>query len=139
MINQIIKNNKLKKKSSKYKDDEGDPSDLRGYLMNEVLSPDVIEDAVDIDKVKSFEDSYKQNKEKLLSKNTNVNKSLINAVKKNINNRTYNSSIDNVSDNADVMHQSNNEITKTQKISKYMSDDPALQNYWENMETTSDT
>jgi hypothetical protein len=33
----------------------------------------------------------------------------------------------------------NEEITKTQKISNYMNDDPALKKFWENLETTSDT
>jgi hypothetical protein len=122
------------KKSSK----QEDSSDLRSYLMNEVLSEDIIEDPIDLNKVKNFENAYQKNKEKLLANNVNVNKNLINTVKKNINNKSYNSSIENKS-MLDNPINDNEEITKTQKISNYMNDDPALKKFWENLETTSDT
>ena len=116
-----------------------DSSDLRSYLMNEVLSEDIIEDPIDLNKVKNYEDKYQKNKEKLLANNNvNVNKNLINTVKKNINNKSYNSSIENKSMHNNPLND-NEEITKTQKISNYMNDDPALKKFWENLETTSDT
>lgn len=140
---EVIKSNKdnksesMKNKSNKYSDNDSS-SDLRSYLMNEVLSEDVIEDPIDLNKVKNFENTYQKNKEKLLATNVNINKNLINSVKKNINNKSYNSSIENKSSNDDYIND-NEEITKTQKISNYMNDDPALKKFWENLETTSDT
>lgn len=106
--------------------------------MNEVLSEDVIEDPIDINKVKTFENAYQKNKEKIAATNVNINKNLINNVKKNINNKSYNMSIENKSNNNNEIND-NDEITKTQKISNYMNDDPVLQKFWENFETTSDT
>lgn len=121
--------------SSKPQNDDS----LRNYLMKEVLSEDIIEDPIDLNKVKDFEDTYKKTKERLISKNSNVNKNLINNVKKNINEKSYNTSIEKKSNNLDNFMSENNEITKTQKISNYMNDDPDLKKFWENLETTSDT
>ena len=134
-------NNKYVENSNKeYMDNSSkdSSSDLRSYLMNEVLSEDVIEDPIDLNVVKNFENTYQKNKEKLLATNVNINKNLINTVKKNINNRSYNSSIENKSMKDDFIND-NEEVTKTQKISNYMNDDPALKKFWENLETTSDT
>lgn len=140
---EVIKSNKSIKSDSmkntnNYSSSKDSSSDLRSYLMNEVLSEDVIEDPIDLNKVKNFENAYQKNKEKLLATNVNVNKNLINTVKKNINNRSYNSSIENKSSHDNPIND-NEEITKTQKISNYMNDDPALKKFWENLETTSDT
>lgn len=112
-------------------------SDIRNYLLNEALTEDTLETPVDVNKVKSYEDKYKKNKEKLLSKNTNANKTLINAVKKNINNP--NRSVENYSNyngEEGAMIKSNNEITQTKKISEYMDDDPDLKKFWENLEVS---
>jgi hypothetical protein len=112
-------------------------SDIRNYLLNEALTEDTLETPVDVNKVKSYEDKYKKNKEKLLSKNTNANKTLINAVKKNINNP--NRSVENYSNyngEEGAMIKSNNEITHTKKISEYMDDDPDLKKFWENLEVS---
>lgn len=128
--NKTIQNNN----KSNFTESSNDSSDLRSYLMNEVLSEDVIEDPIDLNKVKNFENIYQKNKEKISSTNVNINKNLINTVKKNINNKSYNMSIENKSNNID--YNDNNEITKTQKISNYMNDDPVLQKFWENLETT---
>ena len=126
------------KNTNNYSSSKDSSSDLRSYLMNEVLSEDVIEDPIDLNTVKNFENAYQKNKEKLLATNVNINKNLINSVKKNINNKSYNSSIENKSSHDDYIND-NEEITKTQKISNYMNDDPALKKFWENLETTSDT
>jgi hypothetical protein len=128
------------KKTNRNNSSKSDNDDnLRNYLMKEVLSEDIIEDPIDLNKVKDFEDTYKKTKERLISTNSNVNKNLINNVKKNINEKSYNTSIEKKSNNLDNMMSENNEITKTQKISNYMNDDPDLKKFWENLETTSDT
>lgn len=128
------------KKTNRNNSSKSDNDDnLRNYLMKEVLSEDIIEDPIDLNKVKDFEDTYKKTKERLISTNSNVNKNLINNVKKNINEKSYNTSIEKKSNNLDNIMSENNEITKTQKISNYMNDDPDLKKFWENLETTSDT
>lgn len=116
---------------------------LRNYLLNEMASNDVIEDPIDLDKAKMYDDMYKKNKDIQLSKNTgNINKNLINTVKKNINSNSYNSSIENGMDDIDRDILNKNEITTTKKISQYINDNDedsdAMKKYWENLETTSD-
>lgn len=136
-IENISTTHKKTNRNNLSKSDNND--NLRNYLMKEVLSEDIIEDPIDLNKVKDFEDTYKKTKERLISTNSNVNKNLINNVKKNINEKSYNTSIEKKSNNLDNMMSENNEITKTQKISNYMNDDPDLKKFWENLETTSDT
>lgn len=117
--------------------DKGD--DLRSYFMNEVMGDDTIEEPVDINKVKNYEDHYKKNKDLLLSKNVNTNKNIINNVKNNINNNNS-QSIENYTENTEASEliNSNNETTKTKKISSYMDDDPDLKKFWENLEESSE-
>jgi hypothetical protein len=113
--------------------------DLRSYFINEVMGDDTIEEPVDINKVKDYGDKYSKNRDKLLSKNVNTNKNIINNVKNNIHsNKSH--SIENYSENkeASELINSNNEITKTKKISSYMDDDPDLKKFWENLEESSE-
>jgi hypothetical protein len=135
---EIVKSSVSKKPDSMSNPNKDSSSDLRNYLMNEVLSEDVIEEPIDLNKFKNVENKYQKNKEKLLATNVNINKNLINTVKNNINNKSYNSSIENKSSHNNPINE-NEEITQTQKISNYMNDDPALKKFWENLETTSDT
>lgn len=113
--------------------------DLRSYFMNEVMGDDTIEEPVDINKVKDYGDQYSKNRDKLLSKNVNTNKNIINNVKNNLNGNNS-QSIENYTENreANELINSNNETTKTKKISSYMDDDPDLKNFWENLEESSD-
>lgn len=113
--------------------------DLRSYFMNEVMADDTIEEPVDINKVKDYGDQYSKNRDKLLSKNVNTNKNIINNVKNNLNGNNS-QSIENYTENreANELINSNNETTKTKKISSYMDDDPDLKNFWENLEESSD-
>jgi hypothetical protein len=123
-----------KKSSENMSNSNNDRSeDLRDYFMNEVMGDDTIEEPVDINKVKNYEDHYNKNKDKLLSKNVNTNKNIINNVKNNSNTNTSHS-IENYTDEASEFINSNTEITKTKKISSYMDDDPDLKKFWENLE-----
>jgi hypothetical protein len=135
---EIVKSSVSKKPDPMSNPNKDSSSDLRNYLMNEVLSEDIIEEPIDLNKFKNVENKYQKNKEKLLATNVNINKNLINTVKNNINNKSYNSSIENKSSHNNPINE-NEEITQTQKISNYMNDDPALKKFWENLETTSDT
>ncbi len=114
--------------------------DLRSYFMNEVMGDDTIEEPVDINKVKNYEDHYNKNKDKLLSKNVNTNKNIINNVKKtrDVINTNTSHSIENYTDEASELIKSNNETTLTKKISSYMDDDPDLKKFWENMEESTE-
>lgn len=116
---------------------EDDPLSLRGYLMNEVLKDDGFEDTIDMEKVKMREDLYKKKKELLQPTNSSANKHNITTAKSNVNNQAYNSSIENRTDPLDAMRESNNEITKTKKISSLVKDeDDAVRSYWDNLEET---
>lgn len=127
---------KQDKKIKKGTNDD-DPLSLRGYLMNEVLKDDGFEDAIDMEQVKMREDLYKKNKELIQSSNSNSNKYNITTAKNNINKQTYNSSIENRKDPVDTMHDANNEITKTKKISSLVeNEDAAVRAYWDNLEET---
>ena len=127
----------IKKESTFTGASERNDNDLRSYFLNEVLSPDTIEEPVDINKVKNYEDHYNKNKDKLISKNVNTNKNIINNVKNNANNNLHKSqSIENHSDEVSNLINSNIEVTQTKKISSYMADDPDLKNFWENLESS---
>jgi hypothetical protein len=132
------------KKATSFLSNGGGPiyeksEDLRSYFMNEVMADDTIEEPVDINKVKDYGDQYSKNRDKLLSKNVNTNKNIINNVKNNLNGNNS-QSIENYTENkeANELINSNNETTKTKKISSYMDDDPDLKNFWENLEESSE-
>jgi len=128
-----------KKSSMKNMNDDGDPTGLRGYLINELLKDDEFDDPVDTNTLKSKEEYYKKNKEAAVPNMQNINKYTLSTAKKNLSNSEYNSSIENSTDPIDAMHNDNREITEgTKKISSYMNDDPDLKNFWENLEDTED-
>lgn len=123
--------------NKKVNNEENDPLSLNNYLMNEVLKDDEFEDTIDMEKVRMRENLYNKNKEILQPTNTNANKHTINAAKNNINNKGYNNSIETRSDPLDIIKNSNNEITKTKKISALVKDeDDAVRSYWDNLEET---
>jgi hypothetical protein len=79
----------------------------------------------------------KKKKELLQPTNSSANKHNITTAKSNVNNQSYNSSIENRTDPLDAMRESNNEITKTKKISSLVKDeDDTVRSYWDNLEET---
>lgn len=128
-----------KKSSMKNMNDDGDPTGLRGYLINELLKDDEFDEPVDTNTLKSKEEYYKKNKDTTIPNMQNVNKYTLSTAKKNLSTSEYNSSIENSTDPIDAMHNDNSEITEgTKKISSYMNDDPDLKNFWENLENSDD-
>lgn len=125
-----ISNNLYNEQNNNQKNDN---NDLRSYLMSEVMSKDDgPEEALDLNKVKSYEDSYNKNRERLQSRNVNTNKNIINNAS---NNYSSNVKVDNNSEEAQYIN-SKNELTKTRKISDYIDNDNESKQFWENLEET---
>lgn len=108
-------------------------TDIRDFLMSEALSPDTIEDPIDLNRVKDKENLYKIRQEQQKSTNSKFNNSMIQTFKNNINHR--NTSIDNLPKDEKNMYD-NRELTETRPVSEYMSDDKDLEKFWQNMEET---
>ena len=132
--NKNIPNKQPSNSNSLQHGDDG-KDNLRDYLLAEALSEDSMEEPVDLNKVKNYEDKYSKNRDKLVSINKNTNKSVITNAKNN--SSGFLGSISNSTEEVAKMIVSNTELTpNTKKISNYMSDDPDLKNFWENLETT---
>jgi len=106
--------------------------DLREYLMEQAMSLDnEPEEPLNLDKFKQYDDSYKNNRERLQSRNINTNKNIMNNLKKN---NTLNISNDNAEAN-EFINNSNEETKNTRNISDYDMDDD-IKNFWQNQEET---
>ena len=110
--------------------------DVQDYLMNEVMAgDDSIEEPLDLNKVKDWENKYKLKQEKNKTVNPQLKSNMMNTHKSNLQSNSV--SIDNsVSQKNKTPTNDKDELTVTRPVSEYMSDDKDLQKFWENMETT---
>jgi hypothetical protein len=111
-------------------------NDVQDYLMNEVMAgDDSIEEPLDLNKVKDWENKYKLKQEKNKTVNPQLKSNMMNTHKSNL--QPTSASIDNTFNQKNKSNTNDNdELTVTRPVSEYMSDDKDLQKFWENMETT---
>jgi len=107
--------------------------DLHDFLLNEVMADDIIEDPIDLNKVKDKENKYKLKQEKQKSTNVKLKNNMMNTFKHNIQNK--NGSIENLPQEEKNIYD-NQELTQTRPIAEYMSDDKDLEKFWQNMAET---
>ena len=107
--------------------------DLREYLMEQAMDLDNSpEEALDLNKVKSYEDRYAKKRDNIQAKTVNTNKNIMNNLKKN--NIGFESGGN--AEAGDFIKNSNEETITNKRISAHLDDDDETKNYWENQEET---